>query len=249
MHLALQSATTAAPLSSHASISSAAAYAEAGGSQRHAALVLQWAREVFAVVEPSADAARLVSELGGDPARTSLSGMCAQQRHFLTASCSHVLKLGRQEVTTSDGSQVASFLFQRTLPHRLLLPEHVQAMAGDWTGLLVISTSPLAAVLVEALLRSGAKAVVAPTDETWAACTASWPGGAMNDERPTEDKLAEASPALAERPATEQLFQAAVLGFMLVFYESLFAGETVQGAILAGEASEPQTQGLFLVAK
>jgi hypothetical protein len=64
--------------------------------------------------------------------------------------------------------QVSSYLFQRTSPQRVLLPEHVLAMVGDWTGLLVVSGVPLVTPLVEALLRSGAKAVIAPAEEAWA---------------------------------------------------------------------------------
>ena len=58
--------------------------------------------------------------------------------------------------------QVSSFLFERTSPLRLLLPEHILSMLGDWSGLLVASASPLPGPLIEALLRAGVKAVVVP---------------------------------------------------------------------------------------
>ena len=57
--------------------------------------------------------------------------------------------------------QVSSYLFQRTCPLRLLLPEHVSAMVREWSGLLVVSATPLPRPLVEAMLRAGVKVSMA----------------------------------------------------------------------------------------
>ena len=72
----------------------------------------------------------------------------------------------------SSPVQLGSYLFQRTSPKSLLLPEHILAMTSDWSGLLVVSGTPLPRSITEALLRGGVKAVVAPAGEAWAACAA-----------------------------------------------------------------------------
>jgi hypothetical protein len=95
-----------------------------------------------------------VRDLGGYPATTTLAQIMASPNSSTTATAAgggsglgggglRIAKLAHQEVSLPDGSSVSSYLLQRTSPHRMLLPDHILAMVGDWSGLLVTSATPV----------------------------------------------------------------------------------------------------------
>ncbi len=179
-------------------------------------------------------------------------------------------------------------------------------MASDWSGLLVVSATPLTRAMVEALLRSGANAVVAPAEDesglpfvSLMAMMAGAEGGAAEGgfrggeagegagvgvgvgvERPRAMVRATSSVALAAEAAAEQPsplspieqppwqqqqppaavisagaaeagraraeLEASVLAFFSAFYEALYEGQAVLGAIKAGERAAAALDGVFV---
>ena len=188
-------------------------------------------------------------------------------------------------------------------------------MVGDWSGLLVTSASPLPLKLVEALLRTGVKAVVAPEpyrrrtrpvaavstvrslsqtallsgdadapadpcapglaasgfrsedldpslmvrvmgsfssleavagDPSHQLSVQHLRGGSMTSVQSTWAVTDAAAGGAVRGRASETPRDDAVLAFFAAFYEELFAGEDVVGAIQAGEAAAPEIEGLFV---
>ena len=118
------------------------------------------------------------------------------------------------------------------------MPEHVLSMVGDWNGLLVTSACPIPGRLVEALLRAGVKAIVAPGHRgCWANEMRGGPRSAILSH----------GAAIEADGDGETSQEAAVMLFFAAFYEALFSGAEVMGAIQAGEAAAPETVGLFQV--
>ena len=114
-------------------------------------------------------------------------------------------------------------------------------MVGDWNGLIVTSACPIPGPLIQALLRAGVKAIVAPELEGhWALEMRGGSGSAMKSLGATIE-----ADGGREGGALSEASQEAVMSFFAAFYEALFSGAEVMGAIQAGETAAPETAGLF----
>ena len=114
-------------------------------------------------------------------------------------------------------------------------------MVGDWNGLIVTSACPIPGPLIEALLRAGVKAVVAPEHK------GHWALEMRRGSRSAIKSLGTTIEADGGREgsALREASQEAVMSFFAAFYEALFSGAEVMGAIQAGETAVPETSGLF----
>ncbi|KAG2497865.1 hypothetical protein HYH03_004131 [Edaphochlamys debaryana] len=131
------------------------------------ALVASWRREVEAVVEPGPDADRVLRELGlqPGPSAPSLSALFAATRGApleAASGCRAFRLLARTEVWHA-GQPLVTLLLQAWRPATLLRPSDLSPLGPQLSGLVLTTSAPLPPALVGALLRAGARAVLAPS--------------------------------------------------------------------------------------
>ena len=127
-------------------------------------LVLQWQQKVQAFVEPSSEASRLITQVQKSESVKTLGEMFELHRTIATNKGGVMSMLSRQSVVTG-GKQVSMYLVQETSPAVVLDVELVNALAHVFSGLVIVSASPVPKSLMSALLRAGAKGIVCPSNE------------------------------------------------------------------------------------
>ncbi|CAM6093593.1 unnamed protein product [Calypogeia fissa] len=146
-------------------------------------LIISWKSDIISVAEPGEMAEAFLQSVVGSmrmcisskPGKkrgphllkfSTLSELVASYPRFILGGALHRF-MGRHTQVLSDGQEVGSYLFRRTLPAQHIVPEDVRWMVGAWRDRIVICTGRFGphAALVKAFLDGGAKAVIAPTLE------------------------------------------------------------------------------------
>lgn len=196
-------------------------------------LVGGWRSQVFAVVEPSPEADRLAAEWsalvarssgqvssgGGGDGSAGLAQLLAGRACLEFGDGQLLTVLSQQRVRTPQGRLVTSWMFQLAAPApgALLGTQVLLPLVAHMPRLVVVSSSGLPRALVGALLRVGARAVVAAAEE---AGSDAQDGAAWSTEE--------------------------VEGFFSELYRMLIVtGATVPEALAAAEGAWPRLHGAF----
>lgn len=149
--------------------------------------ILSWRSDIFAVAEPGELAETFLRQAGAG-VRTlrksppkSLTDLVKAAPRFLLGGTMHRF-MGRHTQVMPDGTEVGAYLFKRTLPAARITPDDARWMIGAWRERVIICTGLYAPPpsLVDSLLDSGAKLVIAPVKEIPAQISFSLDGGESN---------------------------------------------------------------------
>mmetsp|Transcript_33096 Transcript_33096/g.82905 ORF Transcript_33096/g.82905 Transcript_33096/m.82905 type:complete len:1057 (+) Transcript_33096:2-3172(+) len=124
-----------------------------------AGAVTRWRHKVEAVAEPSREAAEIAQAVGLPPGESLSEAFAAVDS--VEVDGRQLMLLGKQSQRV-EGELVSSYMLRTSVPDSFLTPSEVLASQVAWRGQLVVLSAPVAGDVVEAMLESRAKAVLAP---------------------------------------------------------------------------------------